>query len=506
MTATGARGLTPGYSPPEQYGTARTDARSDIYALGATLYTALTGFPPEDGLAVAIKQTNLTGIRTVVPEVSTKVADVIEKALQVEADDRYQTGKEFKQALTEASDTINRQVATGEVTVSPPAAQRSIPWGWIIGGAAVGGIALLLVVFMVSGLLFNRNGDQADVPTSTAAAVAVETDVEETLPAEDTPVAEDVVPKDTPDTPVDEPTEPTPTTGPVTTPTGGGGLIAFASTRSGDPQIFLYDLATGEVTQLTNIGGGACQPSWSPDGQSLAVVVPCPENQQRYDGSSLFKVNLADGTHSPLPSSPIGDYDPDWSPVENKIVFTSIRDFDRPQIWVVDIDTGEAVNLSNNSQYDYQPVWASDGSKIMFSSNRVIARGTLWVMDVDGQNVVEMTKNDSRTNIEAVWGSDGDLVIYSQFDGSGGGVPRLMGNYWRDGGPQAGTVEFRISDSSLGMREADLSPDGLWIVFSGGSNPQDLDVYIMRVNGAEMEAIILDDGANDFDPAWQPTP
>ncbi len=51
LTATGARGLTPGYSPPEQYGTARTDGRSDIYALGATLYTALTGFPPEDGLA-----------------------------------------------------------------------------------------------------------------------------------------------------------------------------------------------------------------------------------------------------------------------------------------------------------------------------------------------------------------------------------------------------------------------------------------------------------------------
>src|SRR3990172_3142832 len=53
-TTTGARAMTPGYSPPEQYGTARTDARTDVYSLGATLYAALTGIIPEDGLARAI--------------------------------------------------------------------------------------------------------------------------------------------------------------------------------------------------------------------------------------------------------------------------------------------------------------------------------------------------------------------------------------------------------------------------------------------------------------------
>src|SRR3990170_5916863 len=42
QTTTGARGLTPGFSPPEQYGGARTDARSDQYALAATLYSLMT--------------------------------------------------------------------------------------------------------------------------------------------------------------------------------------------------------------------------------------------------------------------------------------------------------------------------------------------------------------------------------------------------------------------------------------------------------------------------------
>ena len=53
-TTTGARAMTPGYSPPEQYGTARTDPRTDIYSLGATLYAALTSIIPEDGLARAM--------------------------------------------------------------------------------------------------------------------------------------------------------------------------------------------------------------------------------------------------------------------------------------------------------------------------------------------------------------------------------------------------------------------------------------------------------------------
>jgi hypothetical protein len=530
LTATGARGLTPGYSPPEQYGTARTDARSDIYALGATLYTALTGFPPEDGLAVAIKQTELTQVITRNPKVSPEIGMVIEKALRVEVEERYQSGNEFKQAMLDVSDTINRQIAAGDVTVTPPPAdatlvaggmtlprvgpyesgsrpasleqeQRKIPWGWIVGVGAVGIIGLIVVVFLL-GKMAAGNGQTAAVetlpPEPTLTISQPESTTEEPVTVVDPTPTEEVV--------EEQPADPTETPLPMETPTGGGGLIAYASTARGEPQIFLYSLDSAKKTQLTDIGGGACQPSWSPDGQSLVVVVPCPKNQQRYDGSSLFKVNLADGSHSPLPSSPIGDYDPDWSPVENKIVFTTVRDFDRPQIWVLDVDTGESVNLSNNSQFDFQPAWSPDGSKIVFASNRVINRGKLWVMDADGGNVTEFTRTDNRTNIEPVWSLDGDLLLYSQFDSRGGGVPKLMGNYWRDGGPQAGAVEFRISDDSLGMREADLSPDGLWVVFSGNSDPNNLTIYIMRVNGAEMTAIVDNPDANDFDPVWQPTP
>ena len=82
-TTTGARAMTPGYSPPEQYGTARTDPRTDVYSLGATLYAALTGIIPEDGLARAMDNVDLTPVRKRNPKVSRKLASAIEKAMAI---------------------------------------------------------------------------------------------------------------------------------------------------------------------------------------------------------------------------------------------------------------------------------------------------------------------------------------------------------------------------------------------------------------------------------------
>ncbi len=535
MTATGARGLTPGYSPPEQYGTARTDARSDIFSLGATLYTALTGYPPEDGLAVAINQTKLTPVRDRNPKVTEEFAQVIEKALNAKSEDRYQTGAELKRALLDASDTVTRQMARGEVTVAPPplgatvvadasaetiapkdyaagsfpsagtpsAPRRNLSPLYIAGGIGAVIVIAVLAVLVVSNLLGGGTPtSEAALPTNTIAAVAAT----DTAEPSNTPTTE-VIPTDTPteeplptDTP--EATEPA---APLPTATGGTGMIAFASNRTGEAQIYLYDLTTQETTQITNIPGGACQPTWSYDGTRLAFIAPCKANQQRYEGSSLFMINMDGSGMTPLKSSPIGDYDPAWSPVDNRIVFTTVRDFNRPQIWMLDIDTGETTNLSDNVTTDYQPEWAPDASRIIFASNRVTGRGSVWTMNLDGSNVVELTKDNTKTNVEPVWGPDGDLVVFTQFDPSGSGIPRIMGTNWRDGGTNSGISNFRISENIMGMREADVSPDGHWIVFSANNNAARLDIYLMRINGAELTPLILDE-ANDFDPDWQPVP
>lgn len=111
-TALGARAVTPGYSPPEQYGQASTDARSDIYALGATLYTLLTAQEPPDSLSRAPRDLMLP-IRAANPNISLPVEKAVTQATALHPDHRFQNVTQFKMALAQ-------KPAPAPKPVSPP--------------------------------------------------------------------------------------------------------------------------------------------------------------------------------------------------------------------------------------------------------------------------------------------------------------------------------------------------------------------------------------------------
>jgi eukaryotic-like serine/threonine-protein kinase len=99
-TTIGARAVTPGFSPPEQYGRGDTDARSDIYALGATLYFLLTTCIPAESIdLLAGNVPPLRPARALSPLVSERVSAAISQAMQPGKPGRFESAAAFRNAL-----------------------------------------------------------------------------------------------------------------------------------------------------------------------------------------------------------------------------------------------------------------------------------------------------------------------------------------------------------------------------------------------------------------------
>ncbi len=536
-TLTGARAMTPGYSPPEQYGTASTDARSDIYSLGATLYAALTGVIPEDGLNRMTGKADLTDIRSFNAKISRKLVEVINNAMQVEPEERYQSAEEFRQALIECSEMA--AFFKERPTISPPpteffahageseprpssggqrksrpslaarrARRRRTAWAMvplmavIIAGAYITlqlrpNLPLTVLAY------FNGTPTQPFLPQD---STLTPEGSEPTLPALETtpaPAAETTPePQAVADTP--QPTETTtftPSPSPTPTPLGGGpSQIAFASKRTGAMQIWVINADGKGLRQLTNIRDGACQPAWSPDGLRLAFVSPCNGKREIYEGSAIYLVDADGNNVTPLTASPEGDFDPTWSPDGKKIAFTSLRT-GRASIFVIDLQTLTVQEISKSLYADLQPAWSPTSKQILFV--RKIVYGQVWIMDEAGNQQNQMSPPGEVNNFAPAWSRDGQVIFYSQLIG-GSKVPGLVGIRYED---RYKPREFSIpasKDVDLGpVGSVSVSPDGFWLAYEGWPDGTNHDIYLMTVNGANVTRLTTDP-ALEFGPAWRP--
>jgi Tol biopolymer transport system component len=552
VTTTGARAMTPGYSPPEQYGTARTDPRSDIYSLGASLYMAVTGELPEDALARAMGQIDLTPVRKHNQKVSRRLAAVIEKSMAVKPEQRYQTAEEFRRMLSNTrvitgkraakeatlipavSDSGGAANSSGAMFADSSQAAAAAAGGYPvtagmgsrrgIGCWLIAAFVIIMITAVIGGAyifqpqLINQAlamipGNPLSIPPAAGTPASTITPTiggeatallvgEESTPTPEIPSATPAMVSMT-GTHTSIPTatrRPSPSSTPTLapTPTGGGtGQIAYASDVTGLPQIWLMNSDGTAQNQITEMPEGACQPAWSPDGLRLAFISPCGGNQEIYPGAGIFIMNVDGSEVTPLPSVPGGDFDPAWSPDGTRIAFTSLRDFNRAQIYEIVLEDNSVRSLSANTVRDSQPAWSPEGTEFAFVTTR---RGPyqIWIMNQDGEEAVLLSRSGSLKNTHPDWSPDGQVIMFTQTELLGG-VPRLVAMRVAEGN----LIDTRVIREVIPMRESEYSPDGAWIAFESWPEGSNHDIYIMTPTGSGRQRLTDQEGF-EFDAAWRP--
>ena len=288
---------TPSYMSPEQINGEQLDGRSDVYALGALLFHALTGHTPYEGETPAqalIKhlQEPVPQLKNYRPDLPSVYQDIIDRAMAKDREARYPTagalvadleaavsGRPLADAATwqaMAPPTLLRRRPAGTATAEPPSSRG---WLWALGALllmALGGVAW----FVGKPLLAPKPTATlpptlTPSPEATWVPVVVPTATEMALPtATITPT--------TPPSPTPEPTatatvapSPTPALGGMTV--GGADLAAF--TAGGDIWFLTFD---GSLKQITHDGGHKRGLQWLSRDELLYL-----------NGRCVFTVSLA---------------------------------------------------------------------------------------------------------------------------------------------------------------------------------------------------------------------
>jgi eukaryotic-like serine/threonine-protein kinase len=273
----GIRPHEAGYGAPEQQAQTEVTPASDIYSLGATLYTLLTTKVPPNALSRESGLQTLVPAREVNPDVEPYLSLVAARAMSLRPDSRYESAVDFASALERPVGHPAKQSAeprrSADAIVVPPPPRLPQSMRRRMETRAIFGLAALLLLIIIGGIaisLFNLGG-----PGNVSEAEATAT-LESAVVAALTALAPTPTPSPAPTIP------PTPTPEPFITKTGSRMLIIPESIflmgndesekRDQQPSHLVHlDAYYLDETEVTNkdyaqcVAANVCEPPVSPN-------------------------------------------------------------------------------------------------------------------------------------------------------------------------------------------------------------------------------------------------
>jgi TolB protein len=139
-----------------------------------------------------------------------------------------------------------------------------------------------------------------------------------------------------------------------------GERVLYISYDTGQPEIFILDLATGQRRRLGNVPGMTFAPRFSPSGETVVLSVTEGGN------TDLYTMRLASRRMTRLTRNPGIDTSASFSPDGTRIVFESDRGGSQ-QLYVMPVGGGAAERISFGQGRYGTPVWSPKGDLIAFT-------------------------------------------------------------------------------------------------------------------------------------------
>lgn len=219
-------------------------------------------------------------------------------------------------------------------------------------------------------------------------------------------------------------------------------LIIFSKDENGYFQLFSFNPYTGDTLRLTSGNCDNITPSISPDGKWLAYASNC---NNQWD---IYIMQLSSGNIRQLTFTPEYDGFPSWSPDNQWIIFETYQGNDSNanlDIKIISINSEQQpLQLTTNPSADMAPVWSPEGRWIAFVSTRSGNRD-IWLVNLDNYEFKNLTHTTQQSESHPAWSPDGRLLSWSSKNEEG--IQKIF--LWDITQPEKGPKEFSIGSWNI---------------------------------------------------------
>jgi Tol biopolymer transport system component len=207
-----------------------------------------------------------------------------------------------------------------------------------------------------------------------------------------------------------------------------GKKIVFVRSSTSGAELWVLDVASGNVSQITDDAKTNAEPAISPDGSTVAFI-----GSQRGDDPEpdhLFVID-ADGTHERqlFRGQNFVDREPNFSPDGKRIVF--VRGPGETQLMTITVGGDDLTPVTERGKPFSSPEWPTyspDGKRILF--NAFSGGHKLYTIGTDGKGLDQLSKGDEDF-VEAAYSPDGSSIVFRRhkelftMNADGSGVEQL---------------------------------------------------------------------------------